>query len=148
MSSQETAEVAELTIPCRCQRRPQAMRRRLRQRPQAMRKLRQRLQARGRSLQPQAIMSRRSRRRRLRPQAREEETTNLCGTPATGPSALSSAVNSSCKDLAWEASCPSGVTGRGKKTLGKRKQRQTTTDDRRQKTTDDAVWCLGMLLLT
>ena len=64
------------------------------------------------------------------------------------PSALSRAVNSSCKDLAWEASCPSGVTGRGKKTLGKRKQRQTTTDDRPQKTPDDAVWCLGILLLT
>ena len=74
--------------------------------------------------------------------------TGLAAPPATGPSALSSAVNSICKDFAWEASCPSGVTGRGKKALRKRKQRQTTTDDRRQKTTDDAVWCLGMLLLT
>ena len=69
------------TIPCRCQRRPRAMRRRLRQRPQAMRRLRQWPQARRRSLQPQAIMSRRSRRRRLRSQAREEEATNRCWHP-------------------------------------------------------------------
>jgi len=52
--------------------------------------------------------------------------------------ALSSAVNSSCKDLAWEASGPSGVTGRGKN-LGKKKaapdddRRQTTEDDRRRR---------------
>ena len=42
--------------------------------------------------------------------------------------------NTSCKDLAWEASCPCGVTGSGK-SWQKRKQRQTTTDDSRQKTT-------------
>ena len=51
--------------------------------------------------------------------------------PATGPSALSSAVNSSCKDLAWKASCPSGVTGRGKKNLGKKKA--APDDDRRRR---------------
>ena len=73
----------------------------------------------------------------------------LAATPDTGPSALSSAVHSSCRDLACQASCASGVRGRGKKkTLGKIKQRQRTTDDRRQKTPDHAVWCLGMLLLT
>ena len=61
--------------------------------------------------------------------------TGLAAPPATGPSALSSAVNSSCKDLAWEASCPSGVTGRGKKNLGKKK---AAPDDDRRQTTEDA----------
>ena len=68
-----------------------------------------------------------------------EAGADLAALPVTGPSALSSAVNSSCKDLAWEASCPSGVTGRGKKNLGKKKaapdddRRQTTEDDRRRR---------------
>ena len=61
--------------------------------------------------------------------------TGLAAPPATGPSALSSAVNSSCKDLAWEASCPSGVTGHGKKNLGKKK---AAPDDDRRQTTEDA----------
>ena len=61
--------------------------------------------------------------------------TGLAAPPATGPSALSLAVNSSCKDLAWEASGPSGVTGRGKKKL--RKKKAAPDDDRRQ-TTEDA----------
>ena len=52
-----------------------------------------------------------------------EAGADLAALPVTGPSALSWAVNSSCKDLAWEASCPSGVIGRGKRTLGNRKQR-------------------------
>ena len=46
-------------------------------------------------------------------------------------------------EMSLEASCPCGVTG-SEKNIGKRKQRQTTTDDRRQNTTDDAVWCLGI----
>ena len=59
------------------------------------------------------------------------------------PSALSSAVNSSCKDLAWEASCPSGVTGRGKKKPWEKEssaRRRQTTDDRRRQTTPCGVW--------
>ena len=42
--------------------------------------------------------------------------------------------NTSCKDLAWEASCPCGVTGSGKH-LGKKEssvRRRQTTDDRRR----------------
>ena len=68
--------------------------------------------------------------------------TGLAAPPATGPSALSSAVNSSCKDLAWEASCPSGVTGRGKKPWEKESsaRRRQTTDDRRRQTTPCGVW--------
>ena len=58
--------------------------------------------------------------------------TRLAALPTTGPSALSSAVNSSCKDFAWEASCPSGVTGPGKKrNLGKKKA--APDDDRRRR---------------
>ena len=41
--------------------------------------------------------------------------TGLAALPVTAPSALSSAVNSNCKDLAWEASCPSGKTNGKKK---------------------------------
>ena len=43
--------------------------------------------------------------------------------------------NTSCKDLAWEASCPCGVTGSGNKTLAKKKA--ASDDDRRQTTEDD-----------
>ena len=57
-------------------------------------------------------------------------------------------IQDACVNLLLAESGIWEKTGRGKKTLGKRKQRQTTTDDRRQKTPDDAVWCLGMLLLT
>ena len=40
-------------------------------------------------------------------------------------------MNSSCKDLAWEASCPSGVTGRGKI-----KSSEQESSARRRQTTD------------
>ena len=58
-------------------------------------------------------------------------STRLAALPTTGPSALSSAVYSSCKDFAWEASCPSGVTGTGKKKRGKKKA--APDDDRRRR---------------
>ena len=57
--------------------------------------------------------------------------TRLAALATTGPSELPSAVNSSCKDFAWEASCPSGVTGPGKKNLGKNKA--APDDDRRRR---------------
>ena len=62
--------------------------------------------------------------------------------PVTGPSALSSAVNSSCTVLAWEAFWLSGVIGRGKnKQLANESntRRRQMTDDRRRQTTPCGV---------
>ena len=61
--------------------------------------------------------------------------TRLAALPTTGPSALSSAVYSSCKDFAWEASCPSRVTGTGKK-----KPWEKESSARRRQTTPCGVW--------
>ena len=72
-----------------------------------------------------------------------EAGADLAALPVTGPSALSWAVNSSCKDLAWEASCPSGVIGRGKKKQRAKEsnaRRRQTTDDKRRQTTPCGVW--------